>query len=277
MRKLFLILSLVSLVSIAAFGQKKTVTNADLEKFKQKRLEAETEYEREAQKGNLPSREELEKREQERQKFLSEFSKQAEARQTQTENYWKSQAYVLRTEIASVEAEINYVRSRIGEIPEPQTYYAVGYLPYSFNNFGGVGFPQFPARRNSKSITAGGRHFGVGNQTQVVLSSGQGQNVVRQTGSIAVSAESLQTPRVSLNAGVFPTNNFNAPRTNLNFGGVPYTAGILAVPFTLPTEQNLTREELLWRLRSLEQTRAGLYARYDVLQDEARRAGVKID
>jgi hypothetical protein len=49
------------------------------------------------------------------------------------------------------------------------------------------------------------------------------------------------------------------------------------VPFTLPTYENLTREELLAQLRALEQARAGLYARFAVLEDEARKAGVKID
>lgn len=287
MQKTFFVLTLVSLLSIGTFAQKKVVTNDDLEKYRQRRLQTEAEYDREAARRGLPSREELAEREERRQKFLTEFSQKAEAEQAQAQNYWQSQAFALRTEIAAVEAEINYVRARVGEIPAPQTYYAVGYLPYGYGGypvnpgFGGVGFPRFPhGGRGRTVISGGGIRGGIsigGGGTRAILSGGYGRTTITQSGSVAVSAGSLQAPRTNLNAGVFPTNNFNAPRTNLNFGGIPYTAGVLSVPFTLPTYENLTREELLSRLRELEQTRAGLYARFEVLQDEARRNGVKID
>lgn len=286
MRKIFFVLTIVSLLSIGTFAQKKVVTNDDLEKYKQRRLQTEAEYDREAARRGLPSREELAEREERRQKFLTEFSQKAEAERAQSENYWQNQAFALKTEIAAVEAEINYVRARVGEIPAPQTYYAVGYLPYGYGGypsnpgFGGVGFPRFPHGRNRTVVSGGGIRGGIsigGGGTRAILSGGYGRTTITQSGSIAVSDESLEAPRTNLNAGTFPLNNFNAPRTNLNFGGIPYTAGILSVLFTLPTYENLTREELLARLRELEQNRAGLYARFEVLQDEARRNGVKID
>lgn len=255
MQKLLL---LIFCLTISAFGQNKTVTNADLSKFQQQRLQAEADYDKRAQRGEVPSREELEKREQHRREFLTEQTQKAAVAQNQNENYFQSQSYALRTEIAAVEAEINYVRSSVGGIPAPQTYYAVGYLPYH-NNCCVGNFPHGTTQINRSQI---GGSVTFGNRPQVTLSGGIGQTTIRQTGSIVVSAESVaQTP----------------PNTNFNFGGIPYTNGILTVPFNLPTSQNLTREELLARLRILEQTRAGLYARYEILRNEAHRNGVKID
>jgi hypothetical protein len=51
----------------------------------------------------------------------------------------------------------------------------------------------------------------------------------------------------------------------------------LTVPFTLPTYENLRREELINRLQALEQTRAGLLARWQIIADQARQDGVKLD
>lgn len=261
MKRVLLFLAFVLLSSSVSFGQqqRRTVTNFDLEKFRDQRLQAEAAYDREARSGRLPSREELNRREEERQRFLSEYSRQAAIEQNQNDNYWQSQASALRTEIAALEAEIGYVRARLGEIPKPQTYYAVGYLPYSYTNFGGVGFPQFASfGMNKTGVYAGGVNFGAtfGDKRRANVQVGIGQTTVRRQTRI---------------------NVYGQPSTNVTFGGIPYQPGILTVPFTLPTPQNLTREELLSRLRTLEQTRAGLYARYEILIDEARRSGVNIN
>lgn len=265
-----LLLSLITIsLSVAALGQTSTVTNLDLEKYRQQRVLAEADYESKVKSGILPSKAELEKREQERQKFISEFSQKATIARNQAEDYWQAQAYVLRTEIAAVEAEVNYVRARVNEIPQPQVYYSVGYLPYGgyggYGNccYGGVGFPQYPINGTSNIQINSGQIGGtvkLGRSPRVSIGGTYGQTSIRQTGRV-----------IAINGG------FNSPNTNLTFGGIPYQPGILTAPFTLPTPQNLTREELLARLRLLEQQRAGLYARFNVLQDEAQRGGVKID
>lgn len=277
----------IALFSTSGLAQSnRTVTNQDLNKFRQQRLSAEAEYNKLVERGDAPAQAEIERRERERLRFNSELTEATEAKQRQTENLFQSQAFALKTELAALDAEINFVRERVGEIPEPQTFYAVGYLPYGgfgyggFGGvgFGGVGFPQFPNGSNN-NVNVNAR---IGNNN-IVVGVGGNQTNFQQNGSIVYSANNLQAPQLSLNqnggftAGSFPTNNFGGAQTNLNFGGVPYTAGILAAPFTLPTPQNLTREELIARLRSLRQTRAGLRARFDIIREEARRNGVRID
>ena len=258
MRRIFLCISLISLFSIATFGQnKKVITNFDLEKYRQQRVQADADYDRKVEAGVVPTKAELEKREQERQKFISDFSQKATVARNQAENYWQSQAYALRTEIASVEAEINYVGARVAEIPRPQVYYSVGYLPYGYGGYGdccygGAGLPQYPAHRSYQRPNA--------------------PLPAANPGGVYANLMTRQPVGGSVYAP-----NLNAPQANLTFGGIPYQPGILTAPFTLQTPENYTREELLDRLRLLEQQRAGLYARFEVLQDEAQQQGVNIN
>lgn len=269
MRKIFLCLSLVSLFSVATFGQnKKVVTNFDLEKYRLQRVQADADYERLVESGKLPSKTELDKREQERQKIISDFSARAVAARNQTENYWQSQAYALRTEIAAIEAETNYVRARIGEIPQPQVYYSTGFLPYGgYNNccYGNVnGYPRFP-RNGRNNIQINNNQVGGGlsvhnGSVNATINGSYGQTTVQQNSNFGIVGGAL-----------------NNPQTNLGFGGIPYQSGILAAPFALQTSENYAREELISRLRSLEQQRAGLYARFEALQDAAQQQGVNIN
>lgn len=274
-RKFILCSFVIALFSTGGAAQKRIVTNDDLAKYRQERLNSEAEYNKQVQSGARASRAELAKRDEERLKFYREFTEQATAKRRQTEGIFQNQAFALRSEIAALEAEINYVRARVGEIPEPQTYYSVGYLPFGgvgyggFGGigFGGVGFPQFP-----NGGAGGNVKFGNNSGVNVSINNGYNQN-----GVFGVSANNLQAPQISLNGNGFGQTNRLGTETSLLFGGAPYTAGLLSAPFTLPTQQNLTREELLQRLRALEQARAGLYARFSVLEDEAGRSGVKID
>lgn len=255
---LLTIFALSITISAQQTTARKTVTNADLEKYRAERLKNDPDDERERKRLGLPSRVEQEQQRQQRAQEISELSARLRAREAQKQNFYQSQAAVLGAEIASVQAEINYVRARLNEIPAPQQYYAVGYLPYSYNNFGGVGIP----RGYNKVESYGGVRANVtwGGNNRVTLGANAGSSVIRQNGNWSVTA-----------------NNIQAPRTNLTFGGIPYQPGILTVPFTIPNAQNLTREELLSRLRILEQNRAGLLARWNILEDEAHRAGVRID
>jgi hypothetical protein len=56
----------------------KTITNADMEKYRQVRVKADDEYRRTYAEKGLPSPEELEKREEERQQRLTELSRRLE-------------------------------------------------------------------------------------------------------------------------------------------------------------------------------------------------------
>ncbi|MEZ5344334.1 MAG: hypothetical protein R2681_02155 [Pyrinomonadaceae bacterium] len=66
--------AMVSMFSYAAFAQTKTITNLDLEKYKQARLNAERELRENYKELGFPSPEELEKQNEESRKALSELS-----------------------------------------------------------------------------------------------------------------------------------------------------------------------------------------------------------
>jgi DNA segregation ATPase FtsK/SpoIIIE-like protein len=258
MKKLLIFLLTILCFAANATAQTKTITNADLEKYRKERLRNDPDDERERLRRNLPSREAEEQARQQRAAETNELANRIRAREAEIQNYWQTQAFELRSEIAAVEAQINYVRERVGEIPPPQTYYAVGYNPYFYSptccgSYGGA--------VASRTHIGGGIAFG--NRPHVSIGAKYSRNIYKQDYGIAIG----QNPAVRGN--LIGRKPYNRPRLGYY--------GVLAVPFTLPTAQNLTREELLAQLRSLEQMRAGLYARYSVLEDEARKAGVKLD
>jgi hypothetical protein len=250
---IFGILILILSLNFSVFGQKrKTLTNADLEKFKRERLRNDPDDELERQRLGLPSRSEQERKRKEDFQKLTEVSQKIRTEQAEKQNYWMSQGFQIKLEMAAVEAEINYVSAVLNRLPNPQTYYAVGYLPY----FGGY---YAPFGINNLTISNGqiNGFFNFGSKTRVVYNWQFGQTLVRQNDTVTVT--------------------LNNPATGLSFGRTPYTPGILTVPFTLPTYENLRREELINRLQALEQTRAGLLARWQIIADQARQDGVKLD
>lgn len=236
-------------------AQTKTITNVDLEKYRRERLKNDPDDERERQRRNLPSRAEEEQARQRRAAETNEIANRIRAREAEAQNYWQEQAFPLRAEIAAVEAEINYVRARVGEIPPPQTFYAIGYNPYYDNccSYGGSIY------RGSVSTVGIGGSVTLGRKSQLSLGAGISRGVYKQTGQL-----------INQPYGV-GQNNFvrRRPRSFVN--------GVFVAPFVLPTAQNLTREELLSKLRELEQARAGLYARFAVLEETAQQDGVKLN
>ncbi len=78
-RRVLFVLGLVFVFSGLAIAQTKTVTNFDLEKFKQKRLQAEKELRENYRELGFPSPEEMEKQNAESRKELSELSQRLRA------------------------------------------------------------------------------------------------------------------------------------------------------------------------------------------------------
>ena len=275
MKKIISLSFLLIAATSAALAQTKTVTNFDLDKYRARRVQANNDYDREAAKRGLPTREELDAQELERQQKLHVFAENAKARQAQAEDFYQSQAFALRQNLAAVNAQINVTAAQFNEIPAPQTYYSVGYLPYG--GYGG-GFPQFPNGGGYNQVGVyGGARIGRGNSS-ITIGGGYNQTSAPQNGVVFAAPRNGQRPRANPNYNnAQRSNNALGANTNLYFGSAPYTAGLLSAPFTLPTPENLTREQLLANLRALEQTRAAIIARYRVLQDDARRNGVKID
>jgi hypothetical protein len=258
-----LLAGLIFSVSVAAQNAKseKAVTNADLEKYRHERLKNDPDDERERARLGLPSRAEQERELGVRRRELSRIANRIRAQQTQAANYWQARAFELTTEIAAVEAEINYLRPRVGDYfaSSPQIYYSGGYSPLYGNCCHG-GYQR-------KTVVSGGQIGGsivFGNNPRVRINGQFGQTTVQQ--NVVSSASVIRDIKPVMS------------QPHVRHGGhFPYTPIFLPVPYVYPTAENLTRAELLARLQLLEQTRAGLYARFAVLVEAAHQAGVKID
>lgn len=110
---------------ISVFAQTKTVTNADLEKFRAERLRVEKEYRENYAKWGMPSPEELEKRRQESAAELAATAERLRAERAEQERFEAQQRQ---------QAEFyNYLR--LVNTPVQQQYsspYVYNYAPYGF-------------------------------------------------------------------------------------------------------------------------------------------------
>ncbi len=84
-RQALIVLGLVFAFSTIVFAQTKTITNADLDKFKQKRLQAEKELRENYRELGFPSPEELEKQNERSTKELFALSKELRAERLERE------------------------------------------------------------------------------------------------------------------------------------------------------------------------------------------------
>src|SRR5688500_1126947 len=116
---LFILIFVTATLGTAAQQQtaRKTVTNSDLEKFKEKRVQAEADYRANYQKLGMPSPEELERREVERRAWHEEYARNRRAQTQQLAADYQARANQLKIEIAGTQGQINYLRSLIGNSP----------------------------------------------------------------------------------------------------------------------------------------------------------------
>jgi hypothetical protein len=245
--RILLIVS-VLLATNSAFAQRKTITNANLEKYKQERLKREADYRANYKKLGLPSPEELAQRDAEEQKKLDEYTAKARVQRKQTENNFQNRAGALRTELAATEAELNYLRGQISRLPNRQNYVSLAYPIFNYVQSSAIPF----ANRNGYM---------------------QQSRNVRTAANVQIYQNYLSGNYANVNVGIGYKNWHG--NINLNYG-TPYYYGGYAFPYRVE-QQNYERQELVLRLRLLEQQRAGLFARWNLLDEEARRADVRID
>ena len=119
------ILSLAAAVSTLA--QTKTVTNADLERFRVPRVESEKKLREDYAKMGFPSPAEIEKLNAERRFRMEQYSTELSARRTETQNELITRANILRTQIASIDAQINYLRGQGNSYNNQSFVYSYGY------------------------------------------------------------------------------------------------------------------------------------------------------
>jgi hypothetical protein len=176
------------------------------------------------------------------------------------EQYWRERASGLRTDIASNQAQIDFVRQRLSELPSDSSLGFSTVVPY-----GGFGNPYIQSPF-----------------TNLLAPNVYSSSVVSNTRY--TSNGGFRTAR-----STFPFNNQQGRYNRLN-GGYrnPYRGrggyggyggygsygrgGLLAMPYQ-SYDYSLERAELMNDLNALEKDRAGLGARWRELEEEARRAG----
>ena len=133
MKHLF-ILALIFAAANLAVSQTKTVTNSDLENFRQKRLKAERDYRENYEKLGFPSPEELDRQSEQSKRELAKLARRIEAENARNENYYRTWANALLTEIAAVDAQIALLRGEVNRPPNQNYIYSYSYAPYFYRN-----------------------------------------------------------------------------------------------------------------------------------------------
>ncbi len=235
-----------------------TLTDDDLEAPRRARKLSEENYERRRVQLGLPSNADARRsREEEAEKARAEL-RRGEADDAQSEAYWRGRSSVLRTEIVATDAEINYIQTRLAELPNGSLFispYAlsapvVPFVSYPFGNSYGTIFS--PVIRNNTNI------IGANAGAQLSGRIGFGGDTTR--GSVSLNA-------LNTNAN-FHRRMIVAPGVNVS----PFIIASTLYPY-YGYDTAYERAALIVRLRDLETTRAGLQARWRLLEDEARRAG----
>lgn len=226
------------------FGQQKPriITNFDLEKYKQKRLEADSEYLRTYQNKGMPSPEEIERIIEERRKRNTEIAQRVNQERSKLEEYFQRRADELKLQIASLDAQISYLRRVIAE---DLGVYRGGLISrpvlagsFIVGGIGGVNSRVFNLPPNVQMVQS--YSLGVPTATDI-------RNLVNGTAFIPPS---------------------------VNFQSSPFR-GFVFFP-VIVDKADYRREQRLNELQTLERIRAGVLAELSMLQDQARRAGVKI-
>jgi hypothetical protein len=233
---------------------RRELTKQDIDEARRARQRSEQTYERRRIELGLPSLEETRRLAAEETRRLNEQARQNQAEEAQSETYWRMRSTELRTEVAALDAQVLYVRARLAELPE---YPAIG--TYGFITGVAPGYPvrrpvtRFPVvtgnpgfMRGTNSVGPGAGFLAFGGQTQGQLQFGAGL-AYRGYGRGGI----LQPGRRRVPAAIF----YGASYSNYDYSA--------------------ERADLIARLYELESARAGLEARWRLLEDEARRAGAQ--
>jgi hypothetical protein len=138
----------------------RSITNADLEGYKRARLASEKAYEQRRKQLGLPSREQ-----QRLDMAAVEARTQAQLRNMRGQDqageaYWRERASALRSEIAVNDAQLEFVRARLSELPETNSPFD-STSPFGYPTVNGpFGYPgsnypvwnPFPGNRRSNRV-----------------------------------------------------------------------------------------------------------------------------
>ena len=244
----------VELTAPSTTGARRTITNSDLESSMLRRRQSEVAYEKRRQELGLPSVAESRRRaEIESMQIQTELGS-TRAVEKESESYWRARASSLRTEIAALDAEINYLRVQLEDSPVPFsggfTSISVPFIASGIS-FGNSGFRSHPRSGISQLPPPyGAPQFGPRLAARVGFGGGQTRG------------------QVLLNGG----GGFRHARA---FGGIGFPFPIVSSVggFGSGYDYGYERSALITRFNELSATRAGMNARWRELEDEARRAG----
>lgn len=247
---------------------RKTLTDKDVEVLRRARVQNEEADRQRRAAAGLPPIEEVKRRNDAEAARALEVLRQSAQADAENEAYWRARASALRTEIAALDAQINYLREVVAQMPDSSL--SAGYtvattvLPFG-HGFGRAGHP-----------------FGIVNQPGVYSAPGIGAGIAGRVrfGGGATRGQVLLNAQVG---GGFPPafpplNSFGqqlllsppfllAPRV---IAAAPLAIYSTSAPFY---DFYAERAAYLARLNELELQRTGLRARWNELEDEARRAG----
>src|SRR5688572_18017273 len=128
--KKFAITILILTAAVSLCGQTKTVTNADLEKYRQTRLESERQLKEKYAELGFPSPEQLEKQKAERRREMEQYSDELRQRRIQREIIAQTSE-----QIAQRVAELNYLSDQ-GVFGGQAFVYSYGFPFYGYPPFG---------------------------------------------------------------------------------------------------------------------------------------------
>ena len=236
---------------------RRTITNRDLDAAMVRRRQSEVAYEKRRQELGLPSVAESRRRaEAESAQIRAELAV-ARSAEENSEEYWRARASALRTEIAALDAEINYVSTRLEDSSYPLSSGFTSFNVAPFISTSG-GFGNFNAgRRFSQAGVSHGPavysapQFGPRPPARVGFGGGaRGQLLLNNRGG----------------SRHFRSNGFGFAFPTVSTVGV-WGSGIS------PYDYSYERSALITQFNELATARAGLNARWRELEDEARRAG----
>jgi hypothetical protein len=236
-------------------GTQRSVTNRDLHKFRTARLENEAAYEEKRKELGLPSLEEMRKQAQARAELTAEISSTLRAREYESESYWRTRASALRSELAATNAQIDFVRARLNELPTNSPFGIVATaLPFGTFSHSVVATSVGPISRRPLMFGRGSGHV----RPPTFLHPGLGGT---QIGGRVHFGGGRTHARIGINANHF---RLRSSHSSLRF------APIVAIPFQ---DVSYERSALITQLDELLADRAGLQSRWRDLEEEARRAG----
>jgi hypothetical protein len=246
---------------------RRTITNRDLEMLKRRRLESETAYESKRKQLGLPSMEEQRKLASAELDSVTMELAQTRITKLESEHYWRGRATALRTEMAALDAELNYIRTRLDEVPFGTSLVGssgsvsvgslVGFGLGGNRHFGGRSFGSFGGRQPL--------HGQMTHRPNVYVAPNYGPQIRARVGF----GNGATRGQVLVNPGRI--------RHSRQFGGAAFGVLPSVTIFGSPVQGydfTYERGELITRFNELAAARAGLSARFRELEEEARRAGV---